>query len=147
MARRRGQSGSRRGLPADELTAQQGTELPERHAMSLISGLPSLGDTGGLTGTPTDTTSPVGGVTPTDGTTTPTDTAPTDGGAAPPPADTTSSTDTTGTPSGDTTAPAPGTSPAPASAPITRDTVIDRIISTGSQGAGAGQNAPITQSS
>lgn len=42
-----------RKLAADELRAQDGHALPERHAMSLLSGLPTLGD-GGLMGAPTD---------------------------------------------------------------------------------------------
>ncbi|HEY3107475.1 MAG TPA: hypothetical protein VGL23_01900 [Chloroflexota bacterium] len=116
MPRRRQKQAGRR-LAADELRAQEGLELPDRHAMSLLSGMPSL-DGGGLLGAPTG-----GGATPTDGGAT---------GGATPDAGTTSDPGPTGT--------------TQTFAPVNRATVLNQLSNGTTQTAGSTQTAPITQS-
>jgi hypothetical protein len=126
----------RRGLAPHELRDEGGQELPDRHAMSLISGSPGMG--GDVLGMPL-ADSPA----PTDGTSQPpADTTPAPGPEPQPGPETTTSSD-----GGGGTAPPSGPiRETPGDYPIvTRETVIDRITG-GSQGAGAGQNAPINQS-
>jgi hypothetical protein len=114
MPKRRQKQAGRR-LAADELRAQEGLELPDRHAMSLLSGMPSL-DGGGLLGAPTG-----GGATPTDGGT----------GGATPGAGTTSDPGPTGT--------------TQTFAPVNRASVLNNLSNGASQGAGSAQTTPIRQ--
>jgi hypothetical protein len=127
-------SQKQRGLGDEELRAQEGLELPDRHVMSLIPtlGADSIGG-GGLMGAPAP-----GGATP--GT-----------GATPDPATGTSPDPGTGaSPDPGPTSPGPTTTPGPSGemqtfAPVNKASVLNQLANGSTQSGGASQTAPINQ--